>query len=73
MELRKRVVRAEPYKVWIDEHTQSDGHEIGHVAVVSLQSHIGRAQKGNRIRFSRLSPQSSVRLLVLNVYVSKED
>ena len=30
--------------VWIDEHTQSDGHEIGHVTVVSLQSHIGHAQ-----------------------------
>lgn len=32
------------HEVGIDEHTQSDGHEIGHVAVVSLQSHIGRAQ-----------------------------
>ena len=32
------------HEVGIDEHTQSDGHEIGHVAVVSLQSHIGRTQ-----------------------------
>ena len=32
------------HKVGIDEHTQSDGHEVGHEAVVSLQSHIGRAQ-----------------------------
>lgn len=30
--------------VWIDEHTQSDGHEIGHVTVVSLLCHIGCPQ-----------------------------